>query len=221
MTKSVLLTRSDSANAQLKERLQQYDYELLECSLIEYELQQIDLSELEKFTDLVITSFFAASSLPSVPSKGMHVWVVGTKSAKIIGEKGYNIKFIAQSAESLKKQIPEEIYENTIYLSGNHITVNMPAPIMRRIFYKVTYRESLSQKQILRYKQGINYILIYSENCAKTLIKLLLENNLMNYLENTTYIAISSKVEKVIKHHFRNTQICQGDDLMLEYLEKQ
>ena len=150
----------------------------------------------------------------------MYAWVVGTKSAKILEEKGYNIKFMALNAESLKEQIPEEIYENTIYLSGNHITVNMPQQVARRIFYKVTYRESLSQEQILRYKQGIDYILIYSENCAKTLIKLLLKSNLMNYLENTTYIAISSKVEKVIKHHFRNTQICQGDDLMLEYLEK-
>ena len=221
MIKSVLLTRSNSANAWLKERLQQYDYELLECSLIKYELQPVNLLELKNFTDLIITSFFAASMVPPAFSTGMHAWVVGTKSAKMLEEKGYDIKFVATSAESLKQQIPETIYETAIYLSSDHITIDMPEEIVRKIFYKVTYRKSLSQEQILRYKKGIDYVLIYSENCAKTLIKLLLENNLMNYLENTTYIAISSKVEKVIRNHFRNTQICQGDDLMLKYLEKQ
>ena len=221
MTRSVLLTRSNSANAWLKERLQQYDYELLEYSLIKYKLQLVNLLELKNFTDLIITSFFAASMVPPAFSTGMHAWVVGTKSARILEEKGYDIKFIATSAKSLKQQIPETIYETAIYLSSNHITIDMPKQIVRKIFYKVTYRKSLSQEQILRYKKGIDYVLIYSENCAKTLIKLLLENNLMNYLENTTYIAISSKVEKVIRKHFRNTQICQDDNLMLQYLGKQ
>jgi len=97
----------------------------------------------------------------------------------------------------------------------------MPMHITRKIFYKVLYREFLSNKQLLRYKQGVDYVLLYSENCAKTLVKLLLENDLMNYLENTTYIVISSKVEKVIKSHFQKTEIRQGTDLILEYLENQ
>ena len=142
MIKSVLLTRSNLANAWLKERLQQYDYELLECSLIKYELQPINLLELKDFTDLIITSFFAASKIPPASFTGVNAWVVGTKSARILEEKGYNIKFVATSAESLKQQIPETIYETAIYLSSDHITVDMPEQIVRKIFYKVTYLSS-------------------------------------------------------------------------------
>jgi uroporphyrinogen-III synthase len=217
--KSVLLTRSEFLNAELKENLKGPKYELLECSLLEYELQPFDLLEFYKFKNVIVTSIFAANTLPKAHVVGMNAWVVGIKSAKILEAKGYRIKFVATDAENLKHQIPEDIYYDTIYPSSDHISIKMPMHITRKIFYKVLYRESLSNEQLLRYKQGVDYVLLYSENCAKTLIKLLLENDLMNYLENTTYIVISSKVERVIKSHFQKTEIRQGTNLILEYLE--
>jgi len=218
--KSVLLTRSESANNSFKQALADYNYEFLDCSLIDYQLQPIDFSILEDYKDVIITSNFAANNLPQAPSDVMYAWVVGAKSARILESKGYKIRFCAPDAITLKQQIPAEIYENTIYLSSNHITVNMPLHITRQIFYNVSYLESLSKEQILRYKKGVDYILLYSENCAKTLMKLILENDLLNYLENTTIIAISSKIEMVVKSHFRNRVVCSGDDLILKYLKK-
>ncbi|MDA9163574.1 hypothetical protein N9N97_01695 [Rickettsiaceae bacterium] len=218
--KSVLLTRSESANNSLKKSLADCNYELLDCSLIDYQLLPIDSSILENYTDIIITSNFAANNIPDAPNGGMHAWVVGAKSAQILESKGYKIRFFAQDALTLRAQIPTEIHENTIYLSSNHITVNMPLHITRQIFYNVSYLESLSKEQILRYKQGVDYILLYSENCAKTLVKILLENNLLNYLENTTILAISSKVDRVVKHQFCNRVVCSGADLILEYLKK-
>ena len=218
--KSVLLTRSESANIQLRAELDKLGYELLECSLIDYELQDFDPLELNNYTNIIITSIFAANNIPSAPSKGMLAWVVGEKSAMILEKKGYKIKFFARDAETLKKQIPSYIYENTLYLSSDHITTNMPTAVSRRIFYKVTYRESLSSSQILRYKQGIDYILLYSRNCANTLVKLILETDLVNYLESTTVIAISSKVKVVVQQYFSNIMVCPGADSMLEYLKK-
>ncbi len=218
--KSVLLTRSKSANNSLKKSLADCNYELLDCSLIDYQLQPVDFSILEDYTDIVITSNFAANNIPDAPRAGMYAWVVGAKSAQILESKGYKIRSFAKDALTLKHQIPVEIYENTIYLSSDKITVNMPMHITRQIFYNVSYLESLSKEQILRYKQGVDYILLYSENCAKTLVKLLLESDLLNYLESTTILAISSKVEKVMKHHFRNRVVCSGADLILEYLKK-
>lgn len=219
--KSVLLTRAKELNIELKLSLQKFDYELLECNLIKYNLQPLDLKEFCSFDNLLITSFFAATKVPNAPREGMNAWVVGVSSAKVLASKGYKIQFYSESAEELKNNIPDGIYDDTIYLSSDHITVFMPSLITRRIFYKVYYKESLSSDQLLRYQKGIDYILLYSENCAKTLIKLLLENNLMNSLESTTFIVISSKVEDIIKPYFANTVICQGTSLMLEYLEKQ
>lgn len=219
--KSVLLTRAKELNIELKLSLQKFDYELLECNLIKYKLQPLDLNEFCSFDNVLITSFFAANKLPNAPKEVMNAWVVGVSSAKVLASKGYKIQFYAETAEELKNNIPEGIYNETIYLSSDQITVFMPSLITRRIFYNVYYKESLSSNQLLRYQKGIDYILLYSENCAKTLIKLLLENNLMNSLESTTFIVISSKVEDIIKPYFANTMICQGTSLMLEYLEKQ
>lgn len=219
--KSVLLTRAKEFNNELKDSLQQFDYELLECDLIEYELQTLNLSEFLRYDHLLVTSFFAASRLPDAPRSGMSVWTVGARSAKLLASKGYRVGFYAESAEILKKDIPEFIFADMLYLSSDHITVNMPPAIDRKIFYRVKYRENLSDQQIARYKQGLNYILLYSENCAKTLIKLFLENDLMNYLENTTCLVISSKVENIVRPHFANIEICGGNELMLEYLERQ
>jgi uroporphyrinogen-III synthase len=219
--KSVLLTRAKEFNEQLQGRLRQLDYEVLECDLIEYDLQPLNLSEFITYDHLLITSFFAASKLPDAPRSNMTVWVVGMKSAKLLASKGYKVGFYAESAESLRRNIPESIFTDMLYLSSDYITVSMPPAIKRQIFYKVKYRASLSDSQIARYKQGLDYILLYSENCAKTLIKLLLENDLLNSLENTTFLVISSKVENIVKSHFVNIEICGGNDLMLEYLEKQ
>lgn len=218
--KSVLLTRSESANIQLKVELDKLGYESLECSLIDYELQNFNPLELNNYTDVIITSIFAANNLPVAPSTGLSAWVVGEKSAMILEKKGYKVKFFAKDADTLKRQIPSDIYENTLYLSSDHIMVNMPIAVSRRIFYKVTYRESLSSSQILRYKQGIDYILLYSRNCANTLVKLILETNLVNYLESTTIIAISSKVKVEVQQYFSNVVVCPGADSMLEYLKK-
>ena len=73
-----------------------------------------------------------------------------------------------------------------------------------------------------RYKEGIDYIVLYSENCAKTLLKLLIENNLVNYLGNTTYIAISSKVARAasLEQVFKNVVVCHDSDSMLKHIEK-
>lgn len=219
--KSVLLTRAKEFNEELKTRLQNFDYEVLECELLEYELQPLNLSDFLRYDQLLITSFFAASRLPDAPRSGITVWTVGSKSAKLLASKGYRIGFYAESAEILRKNIPESIFADMLYLSSDHITVNMPPAIDRKIFYRVKYRENLSDQQIARYKQGLNYVLLYSENCAKTLIKLLLENDLMNSLEKTTCLVISSKVGNIVRPHFANIEICGGNELMLEYLERQ
>jgi adenosyl cobinamide kinase/adenosyl cobinamide phosphate guanylyltransferase len=47
-------------------------------------------------------------------------------------------------------------------------------------------------------------------------LKLLIENNLVRYLGNTTYIAISSKVAKVFEQVFKNVMVCHDSDSMLK-----
>jgi len=220
MKKSVLLTRSKLANNELKEKFISQDFDFLACNLIKYKLFPVKAEYINQFSDLIITSNFAANNIPDAPRANMPVWVVGEKSANILKNKGYKVEFYASSGENLKRQIPDNLYNTMLYLSGEYITVNMPFGITRKILYKTIYLESLSEKDVIRYKEGIDYIVLYSENCAKTLLKLLVENNLVNYLEKTTCIAISSKVARVFEQVFKNVVVCHDSDSMLKHIEK-
>ncbi|PCJ29790.1 MAG: hypothetical protein COA94_00070 [Rickettsiales bacterium] len=217
--KSVLLTRSDTENDLLMLRLQESGYETLSCNLIKYELQKVDEAGFKRFKQIIVTSSFAANNAPPAHSKGVSAWAVGKKSAKILASKGYEIRFVAPSAESLKDQFVEDTNKPTLYLSSNYITIDMPFFVTRCIFYKVTYQDSLTEQQIARYKNGVDYILLYSENSAKTFLKLVKENNLLHCLENSTIITISSKISKVLADYFKTSVVCNGTDLILEYLK--
>lgn len=220
MKKSVLLTRSKSANKELKEKFASDKFDCLNCNLIKYKLFLVGADYINKFSDLIITSNFAANNIPNAPRLDMPVWVVGEKSAIMLESKGYKVEFYAPSAENLKRQLPEKLYETMLYLSGDHITVDMPYGVTRKVLYKTKYLEYLSEKEVVRYKEGVDYIVLYSENCAKALLKLLVENNLVNYLENAAIIAISSKVAKVFEQVFKNVVVCHDSQSMLKHINE-
>jgi uroporphyrinogen-III synthase len=217
MTRSVLLTRSNAANSVLKQQLRNYDFDFVDCSLITYETLPFEKSILNSYSDLIITSHFAASNLPDNFANN-YVWVVGENSKSLIESKGYKVKFCASDAVKLKKQLFKDKNLKAIYLSGNNITVKMPSNIKRIIFYNTYYKEFLLKSEIQAIKKGIDYILLYSENCAKTLLQLLLENDLVEYLENTTIVAISFKVARVMEGYCSKIENCDGSNQIIEFL---
>ena len=217
MKKSILLTRSIESNEEMKRDLTNVNLEFLDCSIIKHDPLVLDIEYMNKFSNLIITSNYAANYLP--PSRAdISLWVVGSKSAKILENKGYKIAYCASSALDLKKHIELRKPQRMLYLSGDHITIQMPPYIERIIIYKTKYLESLSQEQVARYKAGVDYIILYSENCAKTLLKLLIENNLVKYLEKSTILAISGKVGNIFRQVFKNVVICDSSDSILKYI---
>ncbi|RTK92398.1 MAG: hypothetical protein EKK61_04595 [Rickettsiales bacterium] len=214
----ILLTRSIEANEKLKKQLANKNLEILECNLIEYKLLPFDIETIKKYSGLVITSNFVAHNLPIAPYKEIQIYVVGTESAGILLEKKYNIKYCAPNATILKSKLLN-ISEKLLYLSGNHITIDMPDYVDRFIYYEVIYLKSLTKIQKAKFNQGFNYILVYSENCAKTLLKLFKDNDLINSLVNSTIVAISSKVGLVFKDSCRNIIIANNAENMLRNLE--
>ncbi|CAN0594788.1 unnamed protein product [Ectocarpus sp. 12 AP-2014] len=218
MNKSILLTRAKSANLTLKEKLAPYGFDLFECSLIEHKLLQFDAEILNEYSNIVITSSFAANNLPN--NDGIYAWVVGENTKSILENKGYKIKFCAPDAITLKKELQKNTYIKAIYLSGDNITLEMPSNVRRVVFYNTFYKEFFRHFEIQRLSQGVDYILLYSENCAKTLLQLLLENGLLKYLESSTIVAISSKVARVVESYFKNIKDCNGSNQIIEFLEK-
>ena len=218
MKKRVLLTRSKEDNKYLRRILAPKGYSCIDLSLIEHINLTFNITVLEGFTDIIITSKRAADLLP-VDEGVKNAWVVGAASADILKQKNYNIRHIAYSAHELINKIPTDIYNQTIYLSSNVISTEMPPTIKSINIYKIKYRNSLSEIEVEILKNGLDYILLYSENCAKTLIKLILENDLLKYIENSVIIAISSKVEKIVKGYLKETVTCNYPSQILDRLE--
>jgi uroporphyrinogen-III synthase len=174
---------------------------------------------IKKFSGLIITSKFAADSMEKAPYYSMPVWVVGNASAEIMAGKGYKIMDCCPNVRALLHSLPPSLYEKILYLSGDYITTEMPKGITRKILYQVSYRDSLSKQQVSRYKKGIDYIVLYSENCAKTLLRLLIEYNLVNSLVNANIIVISSKVKDALNNNFKNIIVAQGAESMLRFIK--
>lgn len=218
MAKKILLTRSEEDNNYLRHILVPKGYTCLDLSLIEHVNLPFNITVLEDFTDIIVTSKRAAHLLP-VDEGTKNVWVVGATSAEIARQKGYNVQYVAYSATELTDKLPHNIYNHAIYLSSNMISTRMPHGIKMINVYKVRYKDNLSEQEIQILKSGVDYIPLYSENCAKTLIKLILVNDLLKYIENSVIIAISSKVEKLLMDYFRQIVTCDYADQILEKLE--
>ncbi len=214
MKNRVLLTRSKKENQLIISLLSdRTNIEFIQLNLINYSPLAVNNELFNEYSSLIITSNYVAKNISIAPKDDILVWVVGTKSAKELENKGYKIGFIAPSVEILIHNLPKSELNNMVYLSGDIISKEMPNGIRREVVYKVTYLNSLDQEVIVKIKEGINYLTAYSKNCAKTLLNLLVENNLLKYLENTKVIAISSSVGNILKPHFKN--IIVTDDITL------
>jgi Uroporphyrinogen-III synthase HemD len=137
-------------------------------------------------------------------------WVVGNQSASILKQAGLKIAYIASDVEDLIKHFPKELYSSTIYFSGDKITKDLPHEIKRCIVYQVSYCETLTSEQINAISNGVNYILLYSKNCARALVKLFKHYNLLKILENATIITISSNIASELKQYCNNTISCDN-----------
>lgn len=204
--KRILLTRSVADNKILIDKLKPSGYECIECSLIDHINIPINITLIDKYSHIMVTSKRAALIAP-IANGNKTAWVVGASSAEILSKKNYNIAYIAESATDLLNQIPHNIYSDTIYLSGNVISVKMPAKIKSLEVYRVKYKTKLSATEIKMIQKGVDYIVLYSENCAKTLVKLILQNNLLKYVENASIVVISYKVGKIVNGYCKKVII--------------
>lgn len=217
----VITTRSKEANYRLINNLKNPKLTILPISLIKYEILDFDFSIIQKFSNLIITSNFVALNIPDNKfNSNIDIFVVGDKSAKILIEKSYNIKYCANNVKELIKNIPIKLYDFSLYLSGNIITTPMPSRIKRVILYNVSYLQTLNYFQIMLLKKTINYILIYSENCAKNFLSLLIKNNLVDKLKNTKILTMSYKAANILQNYSNSISLFANAELIEQYLER-
>lgn len=225
---SVLLTRSTQENQELIPTLRQRNFSITDCPLIEYKNLEFDfLNVLENYPNIIITSKYAAKLLllasvqNNIKIANHNAWAVGEVSYKILKQAGFIVKYVAKNVQDLIKNLPPHIYNTAIYLSANEITMHLPKEIKRQVIYEVTYNSEIKENNLQDINNGIDYILLYSRNCAKTLVKLLFKYDLTKKLENATVITISLGVANIIRQHFKNVIYSkESQTAMIELLIK-
>jgi len=212
--KSVLLTRSPKENRKIIERINKFNlnFRYIECSLIKYKPLDFDINILNNYSNIIITSKYAASILAGHNLK-QDIWVVGNTSKKLLENKklenkGLKVVYAAKNVDDLIDHFPTNLYEHTIYLSSNEITKDLPDKIKRHIIYNVEYLSELPLSVVKEFENNIDFILLYSQNSADTLIKLLRQNNLLGYLQKSLVIAISLKVANIVRPFLKNVVYC-------------
>ncbi len=218
MAKKILLTRSLDDNKILQNILASKKWDCINFPLFKSVNLFKEVIVPKKYSDIIITSKRAAKLLIENNGQTKNAWVVGKISSDILKAKNYNIKYMAKSAIELKTNLPSKIYDRLIYFSGNIITIEMPSPIDKIIVYEIKYKEKLTENDINILTKGVEYVLLYSENCAKTLLTLIIKKNLLKSLEHATFIVISSKVAAVMSEYFKNVIICNGASEILDKL---
>lgn len=230
----ILLTRNALENNKLLLELPKDIFQCHELNLLEY--QDIETqTDYSQYNAIVVTSKYAAQKIQEMGLKNIDFFVVGEISTKILNDNSTvtastttlknedaRVVVTAEDVFKLRRCIMNYVKDKPeyklLYLSGNHITTNMPDYVDRKIFYNVKYRNYLTEEEINVIKSGIDLIPIYSKNCAKTLLRLIVKYDIMNFLEHTTIIVVSSKVAEVVKGCSKNIVICNKAEEMIERL---
>ena len=197
--KKLLLTRSPIENTEITERLQNH-FEYIHLPLISYQDLHFDYKVLKEYSSCIITSKHSASILEfNDLSNHLEMIVVGQWSSEILRKKGFKIKYIAQNVDDLLSifSYPEFTTESSIYLSSNKITQDLP--VARMVVYNVTYKTHIDVITFEQISAGLDFILLFSQNSAHTLIALFCKYNLLDTLRNVRIFVISEKVAKIMK----------------------
>ncbi|MCC8370382.1 MAG: uroporphyrinogen-III synthase [Rickettsia endosymbiont of Stiretrus anchorago] len=228
--KSVLLTRSWEANLETTQEIGKY-FHYINCPVIKYKTLDFNANILKNYSNIIITSKYAAIIINNLSCRDLitassnkldsvdksldykhNIWVVGDKSREILINKGFKIAYAGKNVDDLMQHFPADLYEQTIYLSSNEITKDLPDKIKRYIIYNVEYLNELPLSVVKELKNSVDFILLYSQNSAKTLLKLLSENNLLEYLQNSLVVAISLKVANIVRPFLKNVVYCDDQN---------
>lgn len=202
--RKVLLTRSSEENDLLAKELEDLSFEPVFCPMLSYDKRSMDFSSFKDVKDIIITSKFAANIIAKEYHHFSNVYVVGVNSARIISENPMlNIGYIGRDAKDVKShferlKLPRD---EVIYFSGNNISTEFGFG-QRVIIYDAIYTKEISDEVERRIAKGVEYILLYSKNCADNLVSLLSKHDLLQKVGNSVVISLSENIVSNIRKYF-------------------
>jgi uroporphyrinogen-III synthase len=202
--RKVLLTRSSEENDMLAKELEYLSFEPVFCPMLSCEKRSMDFSGFKGVKDIIATSKFAAKILSEEYHHFSNIYVVGVNSARIVSTNPMlNIGYIGKDAADIKNhferlKLPKD---ELVYFSGNNISTEFGFG-QRVIIYDAIYTKEISDEVVHRIAKGVEYILLYSKNCADNLISLLSKHDLLQKVGNSVVISLSENIGSNIRKYF-------------------
>lgn len=213
MTQNVIITRSIEENTYLEQQIKKLGFNPIPAPMLSHTKIDCDFTQFVGYTDIVITSKFAAQIIANYYLYDVRAWVVGSESAALLQknihitvEKTFDKVEELISALLIHKASKDNEEQKFIYFSGNFITQEIPS-LYRYVLYNTEYASQLSSKILETIiKEKANFIMVYSINSAQNFIDLVKRYNHLQSLKNSVVIAISPEVGKVLKPYVQEVR---------------
>lgn len=179
---------------------------------------------------VIITSSKACYLLKMLNlDKKMKIYAVGSKTAKIVKDLGFERVFYPEKSSALALKeviINNESEKNGIYLRGEKITLDFARELKAENFeindiivYKIKENQSFSSDLIdFCKKNDFQLILIFSVNSAKIFSFLSKKHNLLEYFNKSEILCFSEKILGVLKKNgFTNLKNFFSNEILNNY----
>ena len=207
----IMLTRPLEDSKDLIIRLKSLGHDVSHMPVIKVEKIEIKNINYSEYSGIIFTSSNSLKFLNTKNiDKSINCFCVGSSTEKNVLRKGFQNVYAADgNVENLKEIIIQNFSNKSgklLYVSGELITSNIHKKlasedyiIERVINYKVEHVEEFDQIFIDKLKNFMPEIIyVYSENSAKSLLKIIKKYDLIDYWMNTNLMCLGEKTSRVL-----------------------
>lgn len=197
----ILLVRSEAKNISLQTRIPSNITDIISIPIISYQNISVDFRRFSRHNTLIVTSNYAANLISTKWLFPVDCYVVGTASANLLARNPHiKIAGIFDNVTALEEKLQYDSSRPSLYLRGNIVTHALSSLAKEKILYHTIYKSFFSADEYASLAQGIDYVVLYSEQSAKRLILLLKREGLLHILHKSVVIVISKKVARAIPY---------------------
>ena len=204
MKKNVIITRSYDENLILAEKIRGLGLNPILSPMLSHDSVSCDFTQFQDYTDVIITSKFAAHIISRNYPYNIDAWVVGEESAELLSHNDkINVRANYDSVSELIQALQDK-KKKFLYLSGDNISQEILFA-ERRVIYKTEYAQILSDETLEIIKENkADFLMFYSKNSAVNFIDLVKSYKSLQNLQNSVVIAISKEVGSVLKAYVKD-----------------
>ncbi len=206
-----MLTRPLEDAKELIIKFKSMGYDVSHLPVIKIIKQETKSINLYDFSGIIFTSANSVRFLDTKKiNKSIYCFCVGSATEKEALKKGFQNVYAADgNVENLKEIIFQNYNKKKgklLYLSGELITSNLHKQLInedyqveRIVNYNAEHITEFDQKFIDQLKKNIpDIIYVYSQNSAKSLLKIIKKYELIDYLMNTNLMCLGEKTSSVL-----------------------